>query len=300
MMASIVPLLALAIAWLLWDKPLPDTVATHWSGTEPDGFSTTTTFLAIVGALCVVFAATAVGVTARTIATGRDCDSALWLPTAAVLSWTFASAAILSVSLTIAAGSAEEARLSWWIIVPLLSLAWGAGTYWVAPKGPAALITDSPKPENPIAASESAVWIAHVRNALAGWLAAATAGAALLMALIGEWWLAPFFVLLTIFGGMFASVTVQVDGRGLSLRSWGIRWRTISLDSITHAGVIDVRPAEWGGWGYRLGVRGTAVVVRAGEAIALERKDARPFVVTVDGAATGAALLNDLGALATD
>ena len=63
--------------------------------------------------------------------------------------------------------------------------------------------------------------------------------------------------------------------------------------------VIDVRPGEWGGWGYRGSVKvfgRAAVVLRAGTGIRVDLVGGRAFAVTVDDAETGARLLNDLAA----
>ena len=55
--------------------------------------------------------------------------------------------------------------------------------------------------------------------------------------------------------------------------------------------------AEFGGWGYRVGRGGrVGVVLRTGEGLQVERSGGRSFVVTIDDAATGAALLNTLAA----
>jgi hypothetical protein len=52
---------------------------------------------------------------------------------------------------------------------------------------------------------------------------------------------------------------------------------------------------EFGGWGYRVGTDGTVgIVVRTGEGLRIRRTGDRSLVVTVDDAATGAALLNTL------
>lgn len=80
--------------------------------------------------------------------------------------------------------------------------------------------------------------------------------AAVVSALVGALWLAVLFLVLTIAGGGFASVTVQIDRTGLTLSSWNVRWRKIPLDSINEARVTEIRPAEWGGWGYRFTPRG--------------------------------------------
>jgi len=67
------------------------------------------------------------------------------------------------------------------------------------------------------------------------------------------------------------------------------------VNRIESASVIDVRPMEWGGWGYRgmlTLMRQAAVVLRAGPGIRVDLADGRVFVVTVDDPETGVALLN--------
>ncbi len=61
------------------------------------------------------------------------------------------------------------------------------------------------------------------------------------------------------------------------------------------ASVIDVRPMQWGGWGYRGSLklmRKAAVVHRAGPGIRLDLTDGRVFVVTLDNPEVPVALLN--------
>ncbi|TQC47657.1 hypothetical protein EEB14_19055, partial [Rhodococcus sp. WS4] len=146
----------------------------------------------------------------------------------------------------------------------------------------------------PLAPGERAAWTGYARGRWAGVLALAMALATVVSALVGALWLAVLFLVLAILGGAFASVTVQIDRAGLTLSSWNVRWRRIPLDSVDEARATEIRPMEWGGWGYRFTPRGTAVVIRGGEGIVVTRRDGRPFAVTVDGAAQGAALLNSL------
>jgi hypothetical protein len=70
--------------------------------------------------------------------------------------------------------------------------------------------------------------------------------------------------------------------------------RRIALDKVSSARAIDLEPAQWGGWGWRASPNGSAIVLRRGEALELTFKGGRRFAVTVDDAATGAALLNGL------
>jgi hypothetical protein len=97
----------------------------------------------------------------------------------------------------------------------------------------------------------------------------------------------------------FGWIRVSVDARGLRIR-YGLLPRpvtTIPLDDIRRAERIDLAPLQWGGWGYRGSRKAfgrAAVVLRSGDAIKLQLTDGSEFAVTVDDAATGAALLSDL------
>ena len=63
------------------------------------------------------------------------------------------------------------------------------------------------------------------------------------------------------------------------------------------ARALNVKPMNHGGWGHRgslLLLGKAAVVVRRGDAIEVTLRGGRQFLVTVDDAETGAALLNGL------
>jgi hypothetical protein len=72
---------------------------------------------------------------------------------------------------------------------------------------------------------------------------------------------------------------------------------THPITTIASGRAIDLRPRDWGGWGYRGSLRlaGRAGwVLRAGEALELTLTDGRRFAVTVDGAAGAAEVLASL------
>lgn len=111
-------------------------------------------------------------------------------------------------------------------------------------------------------------------------------------------WLAAFALLSVLLEG-FSHVRVTADDRGLAVvyGRLGLRARFIPLAEIASASSLKLDPLEHGGWGYRGGLRvfgKAAIVVRAGDAVRLDLRDGKTLFVTVDDAATAAALLNGL------
>lgn len=110
-------------------------------------------------------------------------------------------------------------------------------------------------------------------------------------------WLLGVLVLAGVACMSLASIHVTADARGLTVKYGVLPWpaTNIAVDRIASASVIDVRPTEWGGWGYRgtlTLMRQAAVVLRAGPGIRVDLVDGRVFVVTVDNPETGVALIN--------
>jgi MFS family permease len=102
------------------------------------------------------------------------------------------------------------------------------------------------------------------------------------------------FVLVAGVGVVFSQVEAQVTNDGMSVRFGGLPVRTFHLELISSARAIEVDPAGFGGRGWKKIPGQQALILRPGEAIALTFRDGDQFVITVDDAATGAALLNGL------
>ncbi|MFC7405187.1 DUF1648 domain-containing protein [Georgenia alba] len=148
---------------------------------------------------------------------------------------------------------------------------------------------------------ERAVWLRRVAPSgpflrWGGVLAAVYLGLSLWFALISGGW----FVLVIMGAAATLPMTmlvweVRVDASGLTARgTLGWPRQHVPAREVVEARTATVSPfREFGGWGLRTAVDGTVgVVIRSGEAIAVERTGGRRLVVTVDDAATGAALLN--------
>ncbi|HIW60898.1 MAG TPA: DUF1648 domain-containing protein [Candidatus Stackebrandtia excrementipullorum] len=97
-------------------------------------------------------------------------------------------------------------------------------------------------------------------------------------------------------GSAFTSFTMLIGARGVLIRfgvlGWPV-WR-IGLDQIESATVQDRQALELGGWGLRITPYGTAVMLRSGECLVVKRHRRKPVYITVNDAASAAAVLNGL------
>lgn len=98
-------------------------------------------------------------------------------------------------------------------------------------------------------------------------------------------------VLMALLAWMFAVVRVRIDATGVR---WslgpGIPRGHIRFDAIRSVSAVELKPADWGGWGYRLGGKGTAILVRGGAGLRIEKASGSALFISVDDAARGAAL----------
>jgi hypothetical protein len=159
-------------------------------------------------------------------------------------------------------------------------------------------VTGPPASGGLLRPGESAAWTGRAH--LAWWipLALIAIGVILVLSARSAVGALPSALLLLVYLA-FGWIRVGVDVQGLRIR-YGLLPRPVTsvpLDDIRRAERIDLAPLQWGGWGYRgsrKAFRRAAVVLRGGDAIKLQLTDGSEFAVTVDDAATGAALLSDL------
>lgn len=299
-------LLAATAVALAWRDRLPDPVASHW-GT--DGVSGTSSFAGLLALLPAVGVPFAVLAWAIAFFIGRAALTRRFAAGLAVWVAGFAGGlTLVMLAAQLDVPRAADARdigggMALAFAGPLVL---GALAAWVTP-GDAALPATAPVPASavrlPLPDGELATWVRRI-----DWVhpavvvAICTAFAVLLGVTTGAWWYAGvlFAFLLVLVGGL-TGWTVTVDQRGLVARARLPRPRVVvPLVEVEHAEVVTVQPLrEFGGWGLRMGLDGrVGVVLRGGEGLQVTRTGGRRVVVTVDDAATGAALLNTLAARA--
>jgi hypothetical protein len=300
--AALALLVASAFVAASWADELPDPVATHWSGSGgPDGFSSLGSAIAVglgIGALCVVLFAAITWFWGRAASTRRIMASAtIWL--AGLVSLALVGMLDRQRGLADAheAGSIGGVTLVA-VLVPLVPAVVAALLVHPDPPRPA---TDAVAPDAPrttLGTDERAAWVGRASGrTLPAVVLATTILLAAVAVATGLWALLAVAAVLLLLLLSMASFHVRVSASGLTVRStFGWPRTSVPADEIERADAVRVRPVrDFGGYGWRLGRQGrTGVVVRAGEALEVTRTGGRRLVVTVDGAADAAALLNTM------
>lgn len=295
----------LATAWA-WRGSMPDPIAVHWGTNGPDGFGSFAPNILWPEAVAAI---TAVLLWALGYFAGRQSSIrrsatgiAVWM--AMLMSGVNYSSMSLQRGLTDAhaAGSINTPLA----FVFLAATAAAIGAAVLSPSDPP-LPATAPVP--PTAArlalrpGEQATWVRDVTSRGYAGAVVAVVAAVAIIGLLSRAWIFALVIGLVI--GLtlvvFLHWTVMVNDEGLTVRSALSRPRfVIPLDEVEMAEVVQVRPLpEFGGWGVRGGKGGrVGVIIRKGPALQVHRSGGRIFLVTVDDAATGAALLNTLAARA--
>ncbi|MFI6766112.1 DUF1648 domain-containing protein [Streptomyces sp. NPDC050355] len=278
---------------------LPDPLATHFDDTgRADDFSSTHGFL--TGTLLALVALGAVFALLSRVP--KLATAAPW-----VIATGYAVAAGLGYALCLTllgnagAADASAVRLPLWQVLLTLPVALLAGVLGhllagVAPRPPRRPTGDAPRLDVP--AGTAAGWSRTISSPPLMTLGVLVLCGGLATGILGIWISCVILVLSGVVSLAVTSVRVTVDRRGLTLaptlpQAFGIRFRRIGPDRVVEATSRRVDCfGEFGGWGYRVRGRGSGLVLRSGEGIAVRLTSGREFVVTVDDAATAAALLN--------
>lgn len=303
LIALYLPAVVILVTGLLWRGTIPEHVATHWSdlgaadGSAPTGVVFVVT-LVVAGAAAI---AGTVIVALPRLTTRAKRATLFWLGMPAGL----ASACwLIPASLTLQAGSSEQAVLGAWIVPLLLCVLYGAAPYAIAPRS--AVLDPTALPTVPLGPSEVGAWTRTVTASIfvyATIVVIAIGGVVYVSLLLsGELGAAWFGLVIVLVAGLFIAsfirLRVTVDWRGLRIVSLllGIPLKRIPLAQIRRAEAAELRPGEWGGWGYRIMPGRSALILRAEPGLIVTRTSDRQFAVTLTDPEVPAGLLNTLRA----
>ncbi|MEV3861067.1 hypothetical protein AB0J38_43000 [Streptomyces sp. NPDC050095] len=283
---------------------LPDPIATHFPGSgAPDGFGSGGGFVGVaVGVLL------GMGVLMGALGGFQQAGAARWIPP---LSWAAAglTGSVMVSALVVNSGVADahDVRMPVWHLGIGCAVAVAAGCAgWLIARGwPGGPVGRGVGPAGrlTLGETESAVWVRGTGSWQLGLIGGVlVVGGVATVAPLG--WI-PCTVLVP--AGLsclvFSRLQVAAGPRGLSVSVLGLPWARVRvpLDGMASATARQVSAiGDFGGWGYRIRPGASGVILRSGEALVVRRRgrdggeDGREFAVTVQDAATAAALLTSL------
>lgn len=288
--------LAFAAGFAALGHRLPDPLATHFDARgHADDYTSVQGFL-VVSLLALV----ALGAGSAALARSRRAaPGGRWVVAAG---WATAAGLAVPVWVTLMANAdvsdaaAVRIPLGQVVLVPVAALLAGAAGWLLAGPDP---VPERPRPgaapRLPLRAGEAAGWSRTVSSPLLALVALLTLAGAVYTGLTAGWVAGGVLLLCAALSGLMASVRVTVDRRGLALAPALLPYpvRRIPLDRVAEATSREIAVfAEFGGWGYRVRPGRSGLVLRSGDGIVLRLTNGREFAVTVDDAATAAALFN--------
>lgn len=294
--------IAVLAARFIWDPALPPALPTHWDAAgQVDG---TTGQAAFFWVCLIVSGGLAVGGIAAA-ANRQVTRSWVLVGVMAFCSWLLTAGYVMVLAAAQGASRPEQVHLPWQMGIALLvvGIAAAVAVMVLLPRDDRhPLPRDDPHPKvsapaaTPVLpAHEGATWVGTARSRLLAVVAVVLAAAAV-GAAFTSWPLAIALLLGAVAMAWLHIVTVRIDYRGVHTL-WGpTRWprSTVPLGVITAATAEEINPAQWGGWGYRIGPRGRGAIVRKGRGLVLERDGQPRYAVTVDHADDAADAVNAL------
>lgn len=304
--ALLLPTVIIALTRTLWQHSLPDRIASHWSdlGAADGSMPTAAVFLvAIIGS----GAATVAGIVLLLLARMQPRTiraSLFWIGMVqglALAIW------VVPAGLSAHAGSAADAVLGPWFLLLTAFALYGAVPYSIYPR--AALPDASTPPPLQLAPTETGAWARTITARVFVWvtvlMVAMTVVVVIPMVSLRKTDAAVITLVVMLASlvavSMFVRLRVTIDWRGLRVVSWlfGVPLKRVPLDRIRAVNSCDLRPGEWGGWGYRVSPGRSAIILRAGPGMVVTTVDNKQFAITLDDPDTPAALLTTLSAPAS-
>ncbi|MGV8872674.1 MAG: DUF1648 domain-containing protein [Rhodococcus sp. (in: high G+C Gram-positive bacteria)] len=292
--------LGLVLAYL-WQGRLPDRVATHFSGTEPDDLAdplsnawTLAIVIVLVGGGC-----SAVASSARVLLIMRRTMLIIGLTVVGMIGVLQVATLTRELDLT----SGQSVTIPGWAIAVGTVVGFATGLFGASTlrdHRERVVATSPPHTDLPRCSAELPLVVQVGASRVAGItvVAVSLAAAALTCYLSDSLWPIFLFVPLTILTVSLLRFTVHIDSDGLYVSSLGMAAFDYDIDEITGASVRTVDPMkDFGGWGLRIKGRGNyAVATAAGPAAFVTFANGDRLTIGAAGAATIAGTLNTLTA----
>lgn len=289
----VIALPVIAVGLVLLTTDLPDPLPSHWNiSGEADRTMSRTVFtvlnLAVTGGAALAAAGFA------------RIESARWSITAcAFAAYLMGSLAILTAYVAGAFGDRDGTDLPWLGLALALVVAFAGPALvlllWPRPVAPSAgAAPDADLPRLDLAPGERAVYVTEIRSRGFAALAISCAVIGLILVIAVDALIGICVLAVTVAGAVLQRATLRVDANGVRVVFGpGIRI-TIPLAEIRQAGVEQIQPMQWGGWGYRVTPGKRGLILRAGPGLVLDLTNGTRFAITLDTPEPPAALLNTL------
>lgn len=298
----LVPVLAAAagvVATYVLAPRLPEQIATHWSGSSPDGFMSPTTSAWTMAAIVLLVGGGCSGIAALA-------QAQLMMRRIMLLIGTAVLGLIVAAEFAMILGQLDpddpsDARLSAGALVLGLVVGTGVGLLGASMlrdhrvRTPA---TEAPPANLPRGAAQLPV-TDEVGMSAAGLLATAlalAAPAALVCWLAGAWWPLGVYLPVVLLAVVLLQFRLVVDADAIRVRNLGMSAIDYGTDEVLGAKVEHVRPfQDFGGWGLKVKGRGNyGLVTRTGPAVVITFACGHRLTVTTPKAEEIAGALNTL------
>jgi hypothetical protein len=283
----LMPLVVVVTATAWWPE-LPVVMPRQWSGGEVVAMISTPVLLTCTLAVGVIGAVVATYNAIQLFRTGRS---------GSYLGASMAAAVTAGLWVTLAgAAKTQGADLGWWWIATIASVGYAFLPPLIAPAGGSRILEAAPLS---VAPGDTITWASTSTSPVAMWtivgvlsvtiafgvseLVTGSRGAALA-------WLGAGLLVTIPIASLFVRLRVLVDARGVIVRSGvgNITFRHVPLEKVQTARAEWVEPARWGGTGYRLGPKGSALITGSGPVLALSLSDGSEFSVSLRSPADAA------------
>jgi hypothetical protein len=287
-LVALMPLVVVVTA-ITWGPQLPEVIPRQWSNGE---------VVAVISAPALLTCALAVGVIGAVVATYNTIRLFRTGRSGSYLGASMAAALPTGLWVSLAgAATTHFAEVGWWWLATVLAAAYAFLAPLIAPAGGSRIVEAAPLS---VAPGDTVAWASSFTSPVAMWT---TVGVLAVTGTIGVSelviggdriaalaWLGAGLLITIPVAALFARLRVFVDARGVIVRSGvgNITLRHVPLEQVQTARAEWVEPARWGGTGYRVGSKGSALITGSGPVLALGLSDGSEFSVSLRSPADAA------------